>query len=105
MRRSMAERYIALCDLQGGPLLTEIELPAGATLGDALSELRHELGGQIGPQAQCGIWGQRCNADRLLKPGDRIELYRPLPNDPRALRRANAKRSRLRNPQPRDWRR
>lgn len=37
-----------------------------------------------------GVFGKPCEATRVLQPGDRVEIYRPLRNDPRALRRACA---------------
>lgn len=33
-----------------------------------------------------GIWGQAVDGDQLAKHGDRIEIYRPLINDPREAR-------------------
>jgi putative ubiquitin-RnfH superfamily antitoxin RatB of RatAB toxin-antitoxin module len=37
-----------------------------------------------------GVFGVVCDWSRPLRPGDRVELYRPLRNDPRAMRRARA---------------
>ncbi|SCB78672.1 hypothetical protein GA0061081_101293 [Gilliamella bombicola] len=37
-----------------------------------------------------GIYGKRCNLNELVKNGDRIELYRPLINDPKEIRRKKA---------------
>jgi putative ubiquitin-RnfH superfamily antitoxin RatB of RatAB toxin-antitoxin module len=37
-----------------------------------------------------GIFGRPCEPTRVLQPGDRVEIYRPLRNDPRAMRRARA---------------
>lgn len=98
MHPPSAERYTVLCDLAEGPLLTEISLPAGACLRDAISLLQEQLAERVDwSQAQYGIWGQRRAPETLLSAGDRIEVYRPLSSDPRDARRANAKRSRLRS--------
>ena len=40
-----------------------------------------------------GIFGRRVAPAHTLTDGDRIEIYRPLQADPRASRRARAKRS------------
>jgi putative ubiquitin-RnfH superfamily antitoxin RatB of RatAB toxin-antitoxin module len=39
---------------------------------------------------QAGIWGQPVDRDRLVKEGDRIELFRELVMDPREARRLKA---------------
>lgn len=42
---------------------------------------------------QVGIYGRRIELDHLLQEGDRIEIYRPLLNDPKEIRRRRAKQS------------
>ncbi|MBI0093878.1 MULTISPECIES: RnfH family protein [Gilliamella] len=37
-----------------------------------------------------GIYGKRCDLNDLVKNGDRIEIYRPLINDPKEIRRRRA---------------
>ena len=37
-----------------------------------------------------GVFGRRVNRDAILKPGDRVELYRPLAMDPMEARRRRA---------------
>ncbi|MDD2768736.1 MAG: RnfH family protein [Methylococcus sp.] len=37
-----------------------------------------------------GIFGKACNADQPLRPGDRVEIYRPLIADPKESRRQRA---------------
>ncbi|MDH3334917.1 MAG: RnfH family protein [Gammaproteobacteria bacterium] len=39
---------------------------------------------------QTGLWGQPVDRDRLVKDGDRVELFRPLEMDPREARRLKA---------------
>jgi putative ubiquitin-RnfH superfamily antitoxin RatB of RatAB toxin-antitoxin module len=61
----------------------------GLTAREAVeaSGLAQELG--LDPGAlTLGVFGKVCTADRPLLAGDRVEIYRPLPNDPRAARRA-----------------
>ena len=40
-----------------------------------------------------GIFGTRCPLDRVLREGDRIEIYRPLCADPKTARRRRAEKS------------
>lgn len=37
-----------------------------------------------------GVYGKRCELTDLVKEGDRIEIYRPLINDPKEIRRKKA---------------
>lgn len=37
-----------------------------------------------------GIFGKKVEADYVLKAGDRVEIYRPLTNDPKDKRRKRA---------------
>ena len=65
-----------------------VRLPAGATLRAALEALDVRL-----PDGwAAGIWGRPAAPDRVLATGDRIEFTRPLQADPKAARRARAKR-------------
>jgi uncharacterized protein len=73
--------------------ITVLELPAAATVGDALAASgvgeRHP-GVDL---SQVGIFGRRVTADTALSDGDRVEIYRPLMLDPKEARRRRAKRS------------
>jgi len=40
-----------------------------------------------------GIFGKACELHQLLKTGDRVEIYRPLHNDPKEARRQRAKKN------------
>lgn len=61
-----------------------LELPAGATVRDALQA----CGGPAEDgEASCGIWGKPVEPDRVLQAGDRVEWYRPLRVDPKKARR------------------
>ncbi len=64
-----------------------LNLPAGATLGDALIASGLYA---VHPQAQglpVGIWGRKEALDTALRTRDRIEVYRPLRCDPKEARR------------------
>ena len=66
-----------------------LTLPAGACLLQAL----HASGlGEFVPDAELaqlpvGVWGCKATLDSLLRPGDRVEVYRPLKVDPKVARR------------------
>jgi len=70
-----------------------LEVPPGCTAGEALALsgifARHP---DIDP-AQCaiGIFGRAVARDHVLSAGDRVEVLRPLPEDPRARRRRLAR--------------
>lgn len=64
-----------------------LELPAGATVRQALAatgwmERYPELA-----SAPVGVWGRKASAEQLLRTGDRVEIYRPLRVDPKVARR------------------
>lgn len=64
-----------------------VELPEGATAREAVLA--------SGLQARCdalGRFGRRIDPGTVLSEGDRVELLRRLPNDPREARRARARR-------------
>jgi uncharacterized protein len=88
----MSKRCTVACDTPGGVLLCELELEPQATIGDALRAARLRLGADLTDweHAPAGIYGQLCPREHVPADGDRIEVYRPLPMDPRARRRARA---------------
>ena len=63
-----------------------IELPDGATLGDAFVAFAI---GEVSA-ADVGVWGKSVPLDTPLKNGDRIERYRPLIADPKLARHRRA---------------
>ena len=69
----------------GAAEVIELDLPAGATVRDALaaSGLRGD---------RVGIFGKRVSLDTRLADGDRVEIYRPLAIDPKEARRRRARR-------------
>lgn len=71
--------------------LTALRVEAGTRVADALKRLDIEIPAGV----RLGIWGRPADETQCLREGDRIEFYRPLPNDPKATRRIRAsKRSR-----------
>jgi putative ubiquitin-RnfH superfamily antitoxin RatB of RatAB toxin-antitoxin module len=74
--------------VQGQRELT-LHLHAGATVAEALQAARLAWGDPAleGATLRVGIWGEECAPDRRLHAGDRVEIYRPLPHDPREARR------------------
>jgi uncharacterized protein len=73
-----------------------LPLPAsGLTAGEAVqrSGLLEEFPEIARQPFALGIYGEVCDQSRLLRAGDRVEIYRPLRNDPKALRRERAAKS------------
>lgn len=70
-----------------------LELPAGATVGDALDTLIAQGATTAGqgdvqlPSVAVGVWGRPVGLAVLLAPSDRLEIYRPLTVDPKVARR------------------
>ena len=61
-----------------------VDLPAGATVRDALAACGLE------PRQSVGVFGKRVPLDHRLSHGDRVEIYRPLAIDPKEARRRRA---------------
>jgi putative ubiquitin-RnfH superfamily antitoxin RatB of RatAB toxin-antitoxin module len=73
---------------------TALQLPAGATLADAVrhSGLLQRHGAALMDSLATGIWGKPAAPDTLLRYGDRVELARPLLVDPKEARRQRYRR-------------
>lgn len=73
--------------------LKRLQLPAGATVADAVHESGLlEEAGITGEALRTGIWSRPAAADAALANGDRVELYRPLQVDPKQARRLRARK-------------
>ena len=72
--------------------LTPLQLPAGATVRDALlaSGVLPRAGLDL-QTAAVGVWGRACGLDQALRERDRVEIYRPLLVDPKQARRQRYK--------------
>ena len=61
-----------------------LRVAAGTTVAEAIEqEINLE-------QQKVGIWSKAVKLDQELREGDRIEIYRPLIADPKAVRRRRA---------------
>ncbi len=79
--------------LPGRQEVMEVELPEGATVGDAIAACRQGglLAGLDLDAATAGIWSRQVDLTTPLRDNDRVELYRPLKADAKAMRRARAR--------------
>jgi uncharacterized protein len=73
-----------------------IEVPAGCTAGEAIERSGVLTGHPAIDPAACGIgiFGREVARDRVLVAGDRVEVLRPLAEDPRERRRRLARQGR-----------
>jgi len=69
-----------------------VRVHTGATVADALSQSKIiERFPEIDLEtAKVGIFGKLTRMDTVLKPRDRVEIYRPLIADPKEVRRQRA---------------
>jgi putative ubiquitin-RnfH superfamily antitoxin RatB of RatAB toxin-antitoxin module len=107
MRQAGTKRCVVAYATRDHQYLWTIDLPAEATVADALTTARgfaadtrttratreeiHEIPWDTAP---VGIFGELCDRGAVPADGDRIELYRPLQSDPRERRRAQVRRDR-----------
>jgi len=80
----------------GGEHLWPVELPDEASIGEALEAARALAGAAAIPwqELSVGVFGELRRHSDPCADGDRIELYRPLKDDPRARRRARVRQGR-----------
>jgi hypothetical protein len=89
------ERYIRVEVAYALPerqLVLPVEVPSGTTALEAvrLSGIEEQFPGIDLAISRLGVFGKLCKPDRILAPGDRVEIYRPLKADPKARRRERA---------------
>lgn len=72
--------------------LIALEVEAGCTAREAVrrSAIAAEFPGLDIERAALGIFGRAVAGDHRLAAGERVEIYRPLLADPKAVRRARA---------------
>jgi uncharacterized protein len=77
-------------------IVKALSLPHGARVADALllATQLTELTSIDLERAALGIHGQVVQRDQVLSDGDRIEIYRPLAEDPKTARRKRARSGR-----------
>lgn len=70
-------------------LLIELTLPADSTIEQAIqtSGILQQFPEIDLNQQKVGIFSQACKLDKALQDGDRVEIYRPLTQDPMTARR------------------
>jgi hypothetical protein len=79
--------------LPGGAEVVPLSLPAGATAGEAvqasgLLDKHPEI--DLARTNKLGIYAKLVKADSALRDRDRVEIYRPLIADPKAVRKKRA---------------
>ena len=69
-----------------------VDVPADATLEQAigLSRIRERFPEIELDSAKVGVFGKLSSLSATLHPGDRVEIYRPLIADPKAVRKQRA---------------
>lgn len=95
----MAAEAIAIevaCALPDRQVVLPIAVPAGCTAGEALvrSGIFALLPGLDPALCGIGVFGREVGSDHELREGDRVEVLRPLPEDPRERRRRLARQGR-----------
>ncbi|HBH39751.1 MAG TPA: RnfH family protein [Curvibacter sp.] len=78
---------VAYAPAAGQVIEVSLQLAPGATLHDALVASGLQTGHPSIQDAPLGIWGRKAARDQPLRPGDRVEIYRPLRVDPKVARR------------------
>lgn len=74
-----------------------VELDAQYTLKNALKKTNVISTYHIDLSThKIGVWGNIVGLDYQLKEGDRIEIYRPLINDPKEIRQRRVKQNKTR---------
>jgi uncharacterized protein len=79
-----------------GAIQRTYELTAAATVGDALRVAGADpafMGVDL-EGSPVGVFGAPARREQPLRPGDRVEIYRPLALDPKAARRARVQQAR-----------
>lgn len=97
MSEAPRKRCVIAWALRDRQFLWEVDLPAQASVADALEAARRAAGGAVEvpwATADVGIFGELCSRQAIPRDGDRIEIYRPLGIDPRLERRARVERLR-----------
>ena len=83
-------RVLVVVALAGGQDLVEVNLEEGACLADALAAARVAERHPGLSLERTGVWGRRRDPGYGLREGDRVEVYRPVRADAKAMRRARA---------------
>lgn len=81
-----------VCALPSRQVVIDLEVPAGTTLRQAVerSRIAERLPGFALGDLSYGVFGTVRDPGELVRDGDRVELYRALADDPKAIRRRRA---------------
>ncbi|HKK14129.1 MAG TPA: RnfH family protein [Gammaproteobacteria bacterium] len=73
-------------------VIVDLDVPAGTTLEQAVqrSGILERFPEIDFPKAKVGVFGKLNKPDYVLRPGDRVEIYRPLIADPKEVRKQRA---------------
>ncbi|WP_392559305.1 RnfH family protein [Orbus mooreae] len=78
--------------LPENPTIIDCQVTVGSTVGQAIVQSTILSKCQLSlEQLNVGIYGKLVTLTHLVSDGDRIEIYRPLLNDPKEIRRQRAK--------------
>lgn len=71
----------------------DVELPADSRVADAVaaSGIARDLPEAVSADTHFAIYARRVTPDTLLRDGDRVEICRPLAQDPKQARRVRAR--------------
>jgi len=77
----------------GEQRLVEIEVAEGATVWEAVlaSGVLDLYAGSAPEELAVGVWSRVCARETPVREGDRIEIYRPIRADAKAMRRERAR--------------
>ena len=86
--------------LQSNILVINCSVPAGSTVEEAinLSGLKQKVPNFRLDGGLVGIYSQKVLLDHTVTDGDRIECYRPVSADPKAVRQRRVEKKRKPNP-------
>jgi len=100
LAKEVLKRCLIVLDALPEPIMCWLQLPAAATISDAMAQARRQLKDQYREgaidwdAAATGLWGVIQPRSAVPRDGDRIEVYRGLQADPRVRRRQRAKAAR-----------
>lgn len=89
-------------------VLRKVSVASGTTLREVveMSGLCADFPEAAKRRLDLGVFGRRMDPETLARPGDRVEIYRPLLADPKESRRTRARtqsQARRRRPRDENW--
>lgn len=86
----MVDVELVYIPLDQNPIQMRLTLAEGATVADVLHESGLLLRNPEIKDLSVGIFGRLVSLNKVVKSGDRVEIYRPLLIDPKEKRRQRA---------------